>query len=85
MPGAAAGPRTEALSESASAVKRTDWPSTTGCDRSFVAVAAEPVKNTESWPVRWSKASPRLPHTTWTAPSGRAPESTISRTAASAT
>ncbi len=50
-----------------------------------MAVEAEPVKNTESWPARWSKASPRLPQTSWKGPSGRAPDSTMSRTAASAT
>ena len=51
VPGAASGPRIEALRLSRSATKRTDSRPITGCDCSFIAVAAEPVKLTTSWQV----------------------------------
>ncbi len=49
VPATASGPRIEQFSESASALKRTASACTTGCERSFCAVEAEPVKNTRSW------------------------------------
>jgi hypothetical protein len=52
VPGAASGPRTEAFRLSRSAMKRTDSRAITGCDWSFIAVAAEPVKLTTSCSVK---------------------------------
>jgi hypothetical protein len=46
--GVASGPRTEQLSESASALNRTEFATTAGVLRSLRAVAAEPVKKTRS-------------------------------------
>jgi hypothetical protein len=43
VPGAASGPRSEALRLSCSATKRTDSRMTVGCVRSLSAVCAEPV------------------------------------------
>ena len=50
VPEVASGPSTEQLSESASALKRTEFATTAGWVRSLRAVAAEPVKKTRSWP-----------------------------------
>ena len=85
VPGAASGPRIEQFSESASALKRTDWPSTTGWPRRRLAVAAEPVKAMVSCPVRWSSRSPTPPQSSWTAPGGSTPDSTMCRKASSVT
>jgi hypothetical protein len=52
VPGPASGPRTEALRLSRSAMKRTLSRAMTGCDCSFIAVWAEPVKLTTSCNVR---------------------------------
>ena len=56
---------------------------TTGWVCSFIAVAAEPVKLTTSWPVRWSNRSPTPPTISCTAPGGSRPLSIITRNAAS--
>ncbi len=42
-------------------------------------VAAEPVKVTTSWQVRWSSKSPTPPQMIWSAPSGRIPASSMTR------
>ena len=47
------------------------------------AVAADPVKNTRSWPARRSSTPAALPASSCTDPSGSSPESTIDRTTAS--
>jgi hypothetical protein len=52
VPGPASGPRTDALRLSRSAMKRTDSRAITGCDWSFIAVWAEPVKETTSCRVK---------------------------------
>ena len=77
VPAPASGPSTEELSESVSEVKRTELALTTGCWRSFSAVAAEPVNDTTSWQVRCSNRSPTPPQMSCTAPSGRIADSTI--------
>ena len=61
VPGAASGPRIEALRLSRSAMKRTLSRAMTGWVWSFIAVAAEPVKETTSCRVRWSSRSPVEP------------------------
>ena len=83
VPGPASGPRIEQLSESASALNRTERPTTTGCARSCRAVAADPVNDTRSCSVRWSNRSPALPQTSCTEPAGSRPESAISSTSRS--
>ena len=82
-PGAASGPSTQELIESVSLMKRTEFATIAGCVRSFCAVLAEPVNDTTSWQVRCSNASPRLPQTSCSAPSGRMPDSTMRRTTSS--
>ncbi len=81
--GAASGPRTEALRLSCSAMNLTLSRITTGWVRSLSAVAAEPVKPTTSWPVRWSNKSPTPPTISCNEPGGSRPLSTMIRTAAS--
>src|SRR5690606_3401334 len=85
VPGAASGPRMEALSESCSAMKRVAFWTRLRFMRSMAAVSAEPVKETTSWPESWSSRSPVPPTTNCTAPSGTSPDSTIMRKQASAT
>ena len=81
--GVASGPRTEQLSESASALNRTELATTAGVLRSLRAVAAEPVKKTRSWPPSESSTPAALPASSCTDPSGSSPDSTIFRTTAS--
>jgi hypothetical protein len=76
LSGVASGPRIEALSESCSAMKRTLSRTITGWLLSFAAVAAEPVKETTSWPVRCSNRSPSEPVTSCSAPLGSTFDST---------
>jgi hypothetical protein len=71
------------FSESASALNGTECRTRFGCTRSFAAVSAEPVKVTTSAPSSRSSRSPVLPMTSCRLPSGRMPDSIISRTAAS--
>ncbi len=56
-----------------------------GCDLSRRPVSADPVKVTTSWPVRCSNRSPTPPQMSCRAPSGRMPDSSMSRTTRSAT
>ncbi len=83
VPGAASGPSTDALSESASALNRADRAVTAGCPRSRAAVAADPVNHTESWPPSSSSRPRALPQASWSAPSGSTPASMIRRTMSS--
>ncbi len=85
VPGAASGPSTVALRLSRSATKRTLSRAMTGWLWSFCAVAAEPVKETTSWVLRWSSRSPAEPVTSCTAPGGSAPDSIMMRKHASVT
>ena len=81
--GVTSGARMAALSESASALNGTEWRSRFGCERSFIAVSAEPVKLTTSWPSSRSSRSPVPPMTSCSAPSGSSPDSSMRRTSAS--
>ena len=83
VPGAASGPRIEALRLSCSATNRVPSRSRLSPRLSLSAVSAEPVKPTTSCGPSRSSRSPVEPRTSWTAPSGRTPDSTIMRNAAS--
>ncbi len=83
VPGAASGPSTEQLSESASMLNRTAFSTTAGVSLSMRPVAADPVNATASWHPRCDSRSPALPQMSCSAPSGRMPAATISRTIAS--
>ena len=84
VPGAASGPSSEAFRLSCSATNLHRFrAATTGWERNFSAVEAEPVKLTTSWPVRWSNRSPTPPTISCTAPGGSRPLSIITRNAAS--
>ena len=80
---ATSGPSTEQLSESASTPSCTPPCITLVWVRSIPAVWAEPVKATESCTVSSSSRPAGLPHSSWSAPSGRMPDSTMRRTASS--
>ena len=54
-----------------------------GCVRRRSAVCADPVKDTVSWQFKCWNRSPRLPHTSCSAPSGRIFESMMRRTTSS--
>ena len=82
-PGETSGARMAQLSESASALKGTEWRIRLGCTRNLAAVSAEPVKVTTSEPCRRSSRSPVPPTTSCRLPSGSRPEPIIRRTAAS--
>ena len=84
LPGAASGPRIEALRLSCSAMKRVPSRSISPLDLSLMAVSAEPVKLTTSWAPSRSSRSPVEPTRSCTAPSGTIPLPTIRRNAASA-
>jgi hypothetical protein len=68
------------LSESASALKRSEFAATAGWVRSLRAVAAEPVNKTRSWSARPSRRPAALPASSCTDPSGSRPVSMIVRT-----
>src|SRR5205823_4111422 len=73
------------LGESRPAMNRTDscWIGGWAC--SFIAVCAEPVKETTSWQVRWSSRSPVEPRISCKPPGGSTPASIRMRNACSAT
>ena len=77
------GPSTEQFSESASTPSCTPPCITLVWVRSIPAVCAEPVNATESCTVSSSSRPAGLPHSSWSAPSGRMPDSTMRRTASS--
>ena len=84
VPGAASGPRIEEFSESASALNRTACCSTGGMRAQLaLAVRAEPVNATMSWPVEVVEQVAEPPAMSCRLPSGSSPDSTIWRTTAS--
>ena len=83
VPGTASSPSTVQLSESASILKGTDSSMMRGCAFNCRPVEAEPVKVTTSCDSTVSRIVLALPQISCSAPSGKIPDSMISRTTTS--